>query len=85
MAGLFQLKSDSQDIDNISDVFCFSRVRPSTSSSAKELPFGVWFYLIQFVFVSSSIMQVAIAASEPQIKIRTKWNGVWSEWKSVLE
>lgn len=84
MAGVFQLKADSQDIDNISNVFCFTRVRPSTSSSAKELPFGVWFFLIQFVFIGPGIIQVAIAASEPEIKIRTKWNDVWSEWTSVL-
>lgn len=84
VAGLFQLKSDSQDIDNISDVFCFSRVRPSTSSSANELPFVVWFFLIQFVFVGNNIMQIAIAASVPKIKIRTRWNGVWCEWRIIL-
>ena len=84
VAGLFQLKSESQDIDNISDVFCFTRVRPSTSTSANELPFAVWFFLIQFVFPGYNIMQIAIAATVPEIKIRTKWNNVWGEWITIL-
>ena len=84
MAGVFQLKSESQDIDNISDVFCFSRIRPSTSSSANELPFAVWFFLIQFVFPGYSIIQIAIAAGVPEIKIRTKWNNAWGDWRTIL-
>ena len=84
MAGLFQLKSDSQDIDNISDAFCFTRVRPSASTSANELPFAAWFFLIQFVFPGSNIMQIAIAAGVPEIKIRTRWNNVWGDWRTIL-
>ena len=81
---MFQLKTESQDIDNISDAFCFTRVRPSTSISASGFPFDVWFFLIQFVFSGYNIAQIAIAASTPEVKIRTRWNNVWGDWRTIL-
>ena len=75
----------------LSDTTCSSSPRPATVSKYQRIkmdfcvPFVLYLYILYFVFLASSLAQLALLRRDRQPSVNINESKIYSRWKNVLQ
>ena len=75
----------------LSDTTCSSSPRPATVSKYQRIkmdfcvPFVLYLYILYFVFLASSLAQLALLRRDRQPSVNINESKIYSRWKKVLQ